>query len=63
MFHAQWPECDEEAMKDDEIEVAKRMRKQRQPLNLYSLFEQIDIVLDGFVSTLNKFIIPPNSRL
>ena len=22
VFHAQWPECDEEAMKDDEIEVA-----------------------------------------
>ena len=22
MFHAQWPECDEEAMKDDEIEIA-----------------------------------------
>ena len=22
MFHSQWPECDEEAMKDDEIEVA-----------------------------------------
>ncbi|MFQ9701671.1 MAG: hypothetical protein ACLR0U_03465 [Enterocloster clostridioformis] len=20
VFHAQWPECDEEAMKDDEIE-------------------------------------------
>ena len=22
VFHAQWPECDEEAMKDDEIEIA-----------------------------------------
>ena len=22
MFHAQWPECNEEAMKDDEIELA-----------------------------------------
>ena len=22
VFHSQWPECDEEAMKDDEIEVA-----------------------------------------
>ena len=22
VFHATWPECDEEAMKDDEIEVA-----------------------------------------
>ncbi|MDU3352210.1 MAG: leucine--tRNA ligase, partial [Clostridium sp.] len=22
VFHAQWPECDEEAMKDDEIELA-----------------------------------------
>ncbi len=22
MFHAQWPECDAEAMKEDEIEIA-----------------------------------------
>ena len=22
VFHAQWPECDKEAMKDDEIEIA-----------------------------------------
>ncbi len=22
MFHSQWPECDEEAMKEDEVEIA-----------------------------------------
>lgn len=33
VFHAQWPECDEEAMKDDEIEVAVQINGRHGPLS------------------------------
>ncbi|MBT9778446.1 leucine--tRNA ligase [Clostridium sp. MCC353] len=35
VFHAQWPECDEEAMKDDEIEIAVQVNgKTRAVVNI-----------------------------
>ena len=48
MFHSQWPECDEEAMKDDEIEVAVQVNgKTRAIINVAADISKEDALAAG----------------
>ena len=48
VFHAQWPECDEEAMKDDEIEVAVQVNgKTRSVIQLPADISKEDALAAG----------------
>ncbi|XBX03766.1 leucine--tRNA ligase [Enterocloster clostridioformis] len=48
VFHAQWPECDEEAMKDDEIEVAVQINgKTRAVISISADSSKEDAVAAG----------------
>ena len=48
VFHAQWPECDEEAMKDDEIEVAVQVNgKTRSVIHLPADISKEDALAAG----------------
>ena len=48
VFHAQWPECDEEAMKDDEIEVAVQVNgKTRAVINIAADISKEDAIAAG----------------
>lgn len=48
VFHAQWPECDEEAMKDDEIEVAVQVNgKTRAVINIPADISKEDAIAAG----------------
>ena len=48
MFHSQWPECDEEAMKDDEIEVAVQVNgKTRAVINVAADISKEDALAAG----------------
>ena len=48
VFHSQWPECDEEAMKDDEIEVAVQVNgKTRAVINVAADISKEDALAAG----------------
>ncbi|MCC2879192.1 leucine--tRNA ligase [Lachnoclostridium pacaense] len=48
VFHSQWPECDEEAMKDDEIEVAVQVNgKTRAIINVAADISKEDALAAG----------------
>ena len=48
VFHAQWPECDEEAMKDDEIEIAVQVNgKTRAVVNIPADASKEDAIAAG----------------
>ena len=48
VFHSQWPECDEEAMKDDEIEVAVQVNgKTRAVINVAADISKEDALAVG----------------
>jgi len=48
VFHSQWPECDEEAMKDDEIEIAVQVNgKTRAVINVPADIAKDDVIAQG----------------
>lgn len=48
VFHAQWPECDQEAMKDDEVEIAVQVNgKTRALVTLPADVSKEDAILAG----------------
>ena len=48
MFHSQWPECDTEAMKDDEVEVAVQVNgKTRAVINVPADISKEDAIAQG----------------
>ena len=48
VFHATWPECDEEAMKDDEIEIAVQVNgKTRAVINVPADIAKDDVIAQG----------------
>ena len=48
VFHSQWPECDEEAMKDDEIEIAVQVNgKTRAVINVPADIAKNDVIAQG----------------
>ena len=55
VFHAQWPECDEEAMKDDEIEVAVQINgKTRAVISISADSSKEDSIAAGRESVKEK---------
>ena len=55
VFHAQWPECDEEAMKDDEIEVAVQVNgKTRSVIQLPADISKEDALAAGRAAVKDK---------
>ena len=48
VFHSQWPECDEEAMKDDEIEIAVQVNgKTRAVISVPADITKDDVIAQG----------------
>ena len=48
VFHSQWPECDAEAMKDDEIEIAVQVNgKTRAVINVPADISKEDVIAQG----------------
>ena len=48
VFHSQWPECDEEAMKDDEIEIAVQINgKTRAVITVPADISKEDVIAQG----------------
>ena len=55
VFHAAWPECDEEAMKDDEIEVAVQVNgKTRAVINVPADISKEDAIAAGREAVADK---------
>ena len=55
VFHATWPECDEEAMKDDEIEVAVQVNgKTRAVINVPADISKEDAIAAGREAVADK---------
>ena len=55
VFHAAWPECDEEAMKDDEIEVAVQVNgKTRTVINVPADISKEDAIAAGREAVADK---------
>ena len=55
LFHATWPECDEEAMKDDEIEVPVQINgKTRAVISISADISKEDAIAAGKAAVADK---------
>ena len=55
VFHATWPECDEEAMKDDEIEIAVQINgKTKAVISIPAEISKEDAIAEGKKAVADK---------